>query len=198
MTRFGIVFWLIVVVIAGFSTFKAKYAIQDLEEELTKVRKQTVVEQKEIRVLTAEWTYLNQPERLADLNKRFLSLVPVAAQQLQQRIEDVPMRPEPPETLVAAAAPQPVSEMAAAAPAAVAPDQTAATKAPAAPARPAASPPPVAVAVAAPAAPVRTTPAVVRNPTPVAAAVKPAVHVQLAKAGPASLDALIARIAEVR
>ena len=43
-------------------------------------------------MLTAEWTYLNQPERLAELNRRFLQLAPVAAKQLQPRIEDMPLR----------------------------------------------------------------------------------------------------------
>ncbi len=76
MTRLGAVFWLVLVLAAGFTTFKVKYAVQDLEDELNRVRRQTIAEQQEIRVLTAEWTYLNQPERLAELNRRFLGLAP--------------------------------------------------------------------------------------------------------------------------
>ncbi len=66
MTRFGAVFWLVLVLAAVFTTFKVKYAVQNLEDELNRVRKQTIAERQEIRVLTAEWTYLNQPERLAE------------------------------------------------------------------------------------------------------------------------------------
>ena len=96
MIRLGALVWLLLVVVAGFVTFKVKYAVQDIEDELNRVRRQTSAEQQETRVLTAEWTYLNQPERLAELNKRFLQLTPIAAKQLQQKIEDIPFRPLPP------------------------------------------------------------------------------------------------------
>jgi hypothetical protein len=114
MSRLGTLFWLTLVLVTGFATFKVKYAVQDIEQQLARARKQTLTEQQEIRVLTAEWTYLNQPERLANLNQRFLGLVPVAAKQLQTRIEDIPLRapdlPAATDALVAAnpapAAPQ--------------------------------------------------------------------------------------------
>ena len=93
MKRFAALFWLMLVVAAGFTTFKVKYAVQDIEDELNRVRKHTIAEQQEIRVLTAEWTYLNQPERLADLNRRFLSLVPVVPKQLQRPVADIALRP---------------------------------------------------------------------------------------------------------
>ena len=104
MTRLGIVFWLLLVLASGFTTFKVKYAVQDIEDELSRVRRQTIAEQQEIRVLTAEWTYLNQPERLAELNRRFLGLAPIGTKQLQQRIEDIPLRlpPAPPDVVIGA------------------------------------------------------------------------------------------------
>jgi len=100
MTRLGVVFWMVVVLAAGFTTFRVKHAVQDLEDELRRVQRQTVAEQQEIRVLTAEWTYLTQPERLAELNKRFLGLATVSAKQLRRGVDDIPMRavvaaPEP-------------------------------------------------------------------------------------------------------
>ncbi|HKS90115.1 MAG TPA: hypothetical protein VJR70_11795, partial [Stellaceae bacterium] len=91
------------------------------EDQLARVRKQTVAEQQEIRVLSAEWAYLNQPERLADLNRRFLGLAPIAPGQLQRKIGDIPLRapePHPEPDAVIAAAPTPVP---AAAPASAAP-----------------------------------------------------------------------------
>src|SRR5713101_672382 len=93
MTRLGAVFWLVLVLAAGFTTFKVKYAVQDIEDQLNRVRRQTIAEQQEIRVLTAEWTYLNQPERLAELNRRFLGLASINAKQLQRSLEDIPLRP---------------------------------------------------------------------------------------------------------
>jgi hypothetical protein len=171
MNRISALVWLLLVVLSGFATFKAKYAVQDLEDQLHRARRQTIAEQQEIRVLNAEWTYLNQPERLAELNRRFLSLVPIATKQLEHRIDDVPMRPPPAPEMLVAAAPNPAAPN-------PAPPQL----------QPAAagtwisrSPPPVVAATF--------------NPS---AAVPP---LRLAKAGPASfgsLNALIAQIAEAR
>ncbi len=92
MTRLGTVFWVVLVLTAGFTTFKVKYAVHDIEEELNRVRRQTIAEQQEIRVLTAEWTYLNQPERLTELNRRFLGLASITTRQLQRSIEEIPLR----------------------------------------------------------------------------------------------------------
>jgi hypothetical protein len=117
MTKLGAIFWVVMVVAAGLATFKVKYAVQDIEDQLNRVRKQTIAEQQEIRVLTAEWTYLNQPERLDNLNRRFLTLAPVVPKQLQVAIADLPLRPPP------AAAPD---ELVTAAPGAVAPQPPAA------------------------------------------------------------------------
>ncbi len=132
MTRLGAVFWLVLVLAAGFTTFKVKYAVQDIEDQLNRVRRQTIAEQQEIRVLTAEWTFLNQPERLAELNRRFLGLTPIAARQLQRSIADIPLRPpaalpdDPPDVLVAAsadpAAPQTPASALPATPEALAPE----------------------------------------------------------------------------
>ncbi len=102
--------------------FKAKYAVQDIEDELNRARRQTIAEQQETRVLTAEWTYLNQPERLAGLNRRFLGLTAITAKQLQRGIEDIPLRvpAAAPDALVEAS-PGPVAPQEAATPLAVAP-----------------------------------------------------------------------------
>ena len=110
MTRLGTVFWLVLVLTAGFTTFKVKYAVQDIEDALNRARRQTIAEQQETRVLTAEWTYLNQPERLAELNRRFLGLAAISAKQLQRSIEEIPLRPPaaPPDALVEAS-PEPAA-----------------------------------------------------------------------------------------
>lgn len=92
MTKLGALFWIGLVLASGFTTFKVKHAVQDIDDQLIRTRKHAIAEQQEIRVLTAEWTYLNQPERLAELNRTFLQLGPISAKQLQQRIEDIPLR----------------------------------------------------------------------------------------------------------
>lgn len=111
MIRIAWLFWLALVALSGFATFKVKYAVQDIEEELNRTRKQTIAEQQEIHVLRAEWTALNQPERLADLNRRFLSLAAITPKQLQHKIDEIPLRPvpEPAEPVIAAAPAPPAS-----------------------------------------------------------------------------------------
>ena len=95
MTRIGVVFWIGLVLASGFTTFKVKHSVQAIDDELTRVRKHAVAEQQEIRVLAAEWTYLNQPDRLAGLNRIYLQLAPLTARQLQQRAEDIAWRAPP-------------------------------------------------------------------------------------------------------
>jgi hypothetical protein len=89
MTKLVALFWLGLVLASGFATFTVKYAVQGIDEQLRQTRKQIVAEEEQIRVLTAEWNYLNRPSRLADLNQRFLQLAPISANQLEQKIEDI-------------------------------------------------------------------------------------------------------------
>jgi hypothetical protein len=172
MIRVASLFWLALVLISGFAMFKVKYAVQELEDDLGRVRKQTVAEQQEIRVLNAEWSYLTQPQRLAELNRRFLSLAAIPVKQLQRGIDDIPLRPPAPPPLL------PVEQAAAASPAA---EPAAAAAEPAAP----------------PVDSVATTPEPL--PAPVtAAALKPGAPVRFAKASatrtPRTLDDLFAEI----
>jgi cell division protein FtsL len=196
MIRLSALLWLMLVVAAGFVTFKVKYAVQDIEDELSRARKQTIAEQQEIRVLSAEWTYLNQPERLAELNRRFLQLAPIGAKQLQHKIEDIPLRPlpppsAPPDILVAATTDPPATQ----APAPV-PSSNEAGPVPAASVAPSGGSGLAALAIAQASA----------SELPVAA-LKPASSssvpkVQLAKARPMStpnsLDELFSQVAETR
>ena len=92
MIKLGTMFWVALVCGAGFAMFAVKYNVQDLEDELVRVKKQAVMAQNEIRVLNAEWTLLNQPERLQELNARFLSLSPASPAQLSRSIADIPLR----------------------------------------------------------------------------------------------------------
>lgn len=111
MSRIGAIFWLVTAMAACVVMFLINYAVQSLQDNLGKVRKQTATAELEIRVLHAEWSYLTQPERLAALNQQFLSLTPIATKQLQGTIADIPLRPvvEPPPVEEAAAAPIPAS-----------------------------------------------------------------------------------------
>ena len=107
MIRLSSVFWLLLVSATALTTFAVKYEVQALADQLTDAKKATASESREMRVLDAEWAYLNRPDMLAAMNQRFLSLVPITRKQLQTAIADIPMRPVPVPVPAAPQAPVP-------------------------------------------------------------------------------------------
>jgi hypothetical protein len=110
MIRLATLFWVLLVSATGAAMFTVKYQVQALDTALTEARKAASQEQREIRMLTAEWAYLNRPDALSEMNQRYLSLVPIATKQLQVAIDEIPLRPPSApagEVAVAAASPAP-------------------------------------------------------------------------------------------
>ena len=95
MIRPSTAVWLGVVCVVGFTMFKVKYDVQELEEQLARVNRETAVDQDAIHVLKAEWSFLAQPNRLAELAKRYLGLAPIGTAQLGtvEQLATLPMRP---------------------------------------------------------------------------------------------------------
>ena len=117
MIKLSTLFWLLVVAAAGFAMFAVKYQVQDVADRLARTAKAVDDATRDVRVLDAEWAYLNRPDALAQMNQRFLALAPIATKQLRSSVADLPMRPAPPPPPPPPAAPQVV----AAAPEAAAP-----------------------------------------------------------------------------
>jgi hypothetical protein len=120
MIRLPTLFWLIVVSTAGFAMFAVKYQVQELADQLARTVKQADDTERSMRVLDAEWAYLNRPDALAQMNQSFLSLSPIATKQLRTNVADIPMRPAPPPPPPAPPPPAPVETVAANPPIAVA------------------------------------------------------------------------------
>ncbi len=59
MIRLGTLFWLVLVSATGFAMFGVKYQVQVLEDELARTNRATATEEHELRVLEAEWAYLD-------------------------------------------------------------------------------------------------------------------------------------------
>ena len=97
----GTLLWLTLAIVAGAGLFHVSYRVQSLEEELTQANRDILREQETIHLLHAEWSYLNEPTRLAELTRRHLALAPLASGQMV-RIEDLPLRLPP---LIAETAP---------------------------------------------------------------------------------------------
>jgi len=107
----GTLLWLALAIVAGVGLFQVSYRVQSLEDELTRVNRQILQERDTIHLLRAEWSYLNEPTRLAELAQRHLNLAPLAATQMVA-IEDLPLRLPP---LVAETQPLPAAHAPAAA-----------------------------------------------------------------------------------
>jgi cell division protein FtsL len=93
MTRFAIT-WIAAVVAAAIGLFYVSDQVEGLEDELAREEQAILQHQEAIHVLQAEWTYLNRPERIADLAQRYLALAPLSADRVVG-IQDLPQRPEP-------------------------------------------------------------------------------------------------------
>lgn len=68
----------LVAVTLTYGLYTMKYEVQRLEARLASLHIQLAAERESIQVLRAEWSYLNNPERLETLASRHLHLVPVS------------------------------------------------------------------------------------------------------------------------
>jgi hypothetical protein len=92
MIKLGTLFWLVLVSLTGFAMFAVKYGVQSLEDDLNRTKKATIAEEHAIRADEAEWAYLTRPETLDEMNRRHLSLGPIATKQLRVTLGDIPLR----------------------------------------------------------------------------------------------------------
>ncbi len=72
--------------------FSVKYQVQDLEEELTTLDAAIHRDREAIHVLEAEWSHLNDPERLHALAETHLGLEPLHPGQVGT-FDGLPARP---------------------------------------------------------------------------------------------------------
>jgi len=66
-------FVFIMAIILGSVLFVTSQKVQHAEKELQTLQKKTSIEEDSLRVLKAEWTYLNRPERLEVLSAQYLA-----------------------------------------------------------------------------------------------------------------------------
>ena len=110
LSRFAPLFWLALIFLAGGTLMKISYEVDMKERELARLETQIKEDSESIRVLKAEWAYLNQPQRLEKLVEKYLKLQPMQTSQMQAAMPEA----VPPQV---ATAPSPVPPEPAAAPA---------------------------------------------------------------------------------
>lgn len=75
------ILWLVLAAIAGGVLFHTSQRVTDGRAELDKIAQSLRKEDESLRVLQAEWSYLNQPDRLEKLAKKYLHLAPLKGSQ---------------------------------------------------------------------------------------------------------------------
>lgn len=94
MIRVGTMIWLGLIGASSAFLFKTSYEVQSLQGDLRGLNRSILREQDSIRVMHAEWAFLNQPSRLQALTDQFTKLRPIAPAQMIASAADLPM-PQP-------------------------------------------------------------------------------------------------------
>lgn len=107
------ILWLALAAICSAVLFHTSQQVTDGRPKLTALNEDIRKENETVRVLQAEWSYLNQPDRLEKLSKQYLDLAPLKGRQFT-KLEETPARAAPvAETApVAEAEPAPVAPVA--------------------------------------------------------------------------------------
>jgi hypothetical protein len=99
--------WFGLFVVCCILLFQTSQRVTDGRQKLSVLQRDLMDEEETLRVLQAEWSYLNQPERLEKLSREYLKLAPMKGQQFA-KADSLPLRavPEDPATQVALTATQ--------------------------------------------------------------------------------------------
>lgn len=81
---------LLLAVLAGAALFWVSQQVQQVEREQRQLLVGIDQREESIRVLKAEWDYLNRPERLEELANKYLNMTPVTADTMIQSISAIP------------------------------------------------------------------------------------------------------------
>ena len=100
MIRHSTLVFLLMAGAVALALFSVKYQVQDLEKELTQLNRSTLEDRDAIHVLKAEWSHLNNSDRLRLLAGRHLGMKPLIPEQMGS-LDDLPHRsPQPGDSVV--------------------------------------------------------------------------------------------------
>ncbi len=74
---------LVLVLGSGYTLMRVSYDVQELERDIVRYERDIAYEEEAIRVLNAEWAYLNNPMRLEELAHGYMDLISPEASQLR-------------------------------------------------------------------------------------------------------------------
>jgi hypothetical protein len=101
MKIYSLLGWLSLIVVASYAMFHISYEVEQVENELRALNRQTLAEQESIHVLKAEWSHVNRPENLRELSSELLPHMQAPAAKQIVTFDQLPHRDA--ETVVPAA-----------------------------------------------------------------------------------------------
>jgi cell division protein FtsL len=94
MIRIVNIIALAITVTVAFGLYKLKYNTTLAAQTLSRLESDTAAEREAIKVLNAEWSHLNSPQRIEELARKHLTLQDIEKGQMID-LQDVPFRPLP-------------------------------------------------------------------------------------------------------
>ena len=91
MKSMALLVWLAAAALAAFGLFHVKHEVSAIEDELSQVQRSIMERREATHILKAEWSYLNQPSRIAELSQRHLDLAPLGPEKVLD-LNDLPQR----------------------------------------------------------------------------------------------------------
>lgn len=91
MRRLPLLAWVLAVAVALFALYRVKYEVQSLRTQVKETARQLETEREALNVVAAEWAYLNRPERLRVLARKYLSSDGVTVDQIAE-VEALPFK----------------------------------------------------------------------------------------------------------
>ncbi|OSQ49529.1 cell division protein FtsL [Thalassospira alkalitolerans] len=82
MTRAMTFIGLFLTIVIGAGTYWVSHEVERLEKQYAAIQSEILTEQESIHVLDAEWSYLNNPQRIETLAKTYLKLDQIATIQM--------------------------------------------------------------------------------------------------------------------
>ena len=82
MIRLSTFVWLALLTMIGVGLYQVELGVLAKESELRQINRQIDANRDATHVLDAEWSYLNDPTRLADLARRYTDLAPATPTQI--------------------------------------------------------------------------------------------------------------------
>jgi hypothetical protein len=73
---------MVCIAVLAIGLYLVKYSVQDVQREVSAMKRELAVERESLHLLSAEWAYLNRPDRLRRLADRHLVLAPLDSRQI--------------------------------------------------------------------------------------------------------------------